>query len=80
MLTAKVSSKGQVAIPKAIREQIGLQEGSELAISVQGRDLILRKVPAGSWRRWRGVLKGSGALQEHEREHREEIERDAKNP
>ena len=78
MVTVRVSSKGQIASPKAIREQVGLKEGAELAISVRGRDVIPRKVVDGSWRRWRGVLKSTYALQEHEREPREEIERDAK--
>ena len=80
MIIVRVSSKGQIAIPKTIREQIGLTEGTDLAISVENQDLIMRKVSIGSWRRWRGVLKGSGALQEHEQEHREELRRDAQSP
>ena len=76
MVTVRISSKGKIAIPKAIREEVGLEEGTELAIEIAGQDLIMRKVPSGSWRRWRGVLKGTNALEELEREHREEIERD----
>ena len=77
MITVRVSSKGQIAIPKAIREQVGLDTGTELAIEIKGQELVIKKIPRHSWRRWRGVLKGSDALQEHEQEHREELKKDA---
>jgi len=76
MMTVRVSANGEIAIPKSVREQIGLEEGAELAIAVEGQDLVIRKVVGGSWRRWRGVLKGTNALQAHEQEHREELKRD----
>jgi AbrB family looped-hinge helix DNA binding protein len=80
MVTARISSKGQIAIPKSIREQAGLKEGTELAISVENRAVMLRKVADTSWRRWRGALKGTGAIEELEQEHRREVERDEKGP
>ncbi|MFA4641398.1 AbrB/MazE/SpoVT family DNA-binding domain-containing protein [Pyrococcus kukulkanii] len=32
MVTVKVSSKGQIVIPKVIREKFGIREGDELEI------------------------------------------------
>ena len=73
MITVRVSANGEIAIPKSAREPIGLEEGAELAIDVEGQYLVIRKVAGGSWRRWRGVLKGTNARQAHEQEHREEL-------
>lgn len=75
--TTRVSSKGQVVIPKAIRQQAGLREGTELAIELEGESVILRKARARSWRKWQGMLGGTGALQELEMEHRREVRKDA---
>lgn len=49
-----------------------------VSVSVEDRGVLLRKVPPGQkpWMRWRGALKGSGALEELEREHRQEVDRD----
>ncbi|MBI1748265.1 MAG: AbrB/MazE/SpoVT family DNA-binding domain-containing protein [Acidobacteria bacterium] len=76
MVTVRISSKGQIAIPKSIRDKVGLEEGTALAIVVRNQDLVMRKVPSGSWRRWRGALKGTNVLEDLEREHREEINQD----
>jgi len=73
MLTVQLSTKGQVVIPKEIREKLDLHEGDLLSVEIEGEALILRKVREGSWRRWRGILKGTSALWEHEREHGEEV-------
>lgn len=51
---------------------------NELPVGIQGKDLVRKKREVGSWRRWRGALKGADALREHEEEHREETRRDAK--
>jgi len=75
MLKTKVSSKGQVTLPKAAREQLGIAAGTELEVVVDQQGIQLRKIEP-RWRKWRGALKGSGLLRELEREHREEIERD----
>lgn len=75
MLRATVSSKGQVSIPKALREQAGLAPGTQLAVSLEdGKIVFSRLVPR--LRRWRGSLAGTNALRELETDHRREIERD----
>jgi AbrB family looped-hinge helix DNA binding protein len=40
----KVTSKGQVTIPKEIRETLGVIEGDKLIFLVEGDRVILRKV------------------------------------
>jgi AbrB family looped-hinge helix DNA binding protein len=42
MLTMTLSSKGQVVIPKAVRERLGLRAGDVLEIEEQGDVLLLR--------------------------------------
>ena len=45
MCTARVSSKGQVAIPAALREAIDLRPGSEVSFELAGSAILLRPVP-----------------------------------
>jgi AbrB family looped-hinge helix DNA binding protein len=41
--TTGITSKGQVTIPKAIRERYGLEEGDYLVLEPRGEDLVVRK-------------------------------------
>jgi AbrB family looped-hinge helix DNA binding protein len=50
-----LSSKGQIAIPKAIRDRLNLVKGTKLTLEVRGADIVLSKEP--DWR----MLRGSGA-------------------
>lgn len=45
METVKVSSKGQIVIPKALRESRHIKTGTELTISIVGDELRLAPVP-----------------------------------
>lgn len=38
---AKVSSKGQVVIPAAIRAQLGIERGTELSFRVEGGSIVV---------------------------------------
>ena len=42
---AKISSKGQVAIPVALREAIDLRPGAEVSFELAGSAILLRPVP-----------------------------------
>lgn len=44
MLLSKLSSKGQVTIPKQVRDKIGAQPGDTIAYDVQGNVVTLRRV------------------------------------
>ncbi len=38
---AKISKKGQVTIPKSIREKLGLEPGKKISFDVMGREVII---------------------------------------
>ena len=42
----KVDSKGRISIPKRLRDELGLSEGSAVSMSVEGRRLVIE--PLGS--------------------------------
>jgi AbrB family looped-hinge helix DNA binding protein len=64
MTKATVSSKGQIAIPKAVRERLNLKAGTELEIDVQGQKLIMKRVVSkfGDWRSMEGMVKDGPSL------------------
>ncbi len=79
MSIVRLSSKGQLVLPKKIREHLGLKPGEELKVDIVGGRIILEPVGPLSktgWHRWRGVLRGEQALQEHLEDHRLEVARD----
>ncbi|MEX2702837.1 MAG: AbrB/MazE/SpoVT family DNA-binding domain-containing protein [Candidatus Baldrarchaeota archaeon] len=43
-MRVKVSSKGQVVIPKKIREKLGITKGSVLNVKLDGKKIILETV------------------------------------
>jgi len=43
MLKARVSSRGQLALPKEVRDQLGLGEGASLTVRVEGDEVICGK-------------------------------------
>jgi bifunctional DNA-binding transcriptional regulator/antitoxin component of YhaV-PrlF toxin-antitoxin module len=44
--SAKVSSKFQLAIPKSVREEAGVNAGQRYVFVPQGRNLLLVRVPS----------------------------------
>lgn len=78
MATTTMSSKGQVVIPRTLREKLGLREGSRLDISERQNALVLTPARASApsgWRVWRGRLRGGSALRDHVAEHRRDAKR-----
>jgi AbrB family looped-hinge helix DNA binding protein len=74
-----VSSKGQIVIPAALREQLGIQAGTRLAIQRENNHLVLQPITDAFIHSLRGCLKGKTSLVEaREREHRIEKDRTAK--
>jgi AbrB family looped-hinge helix DNA binding protein len=54
-MRGKLSSKGQVTIPKSCRDQLGLKTGSVLDFETVDGALVVRKVQAEDvFRKWRG--------------------------
>lgn len=64
MTKATISSKGQIAIPKAVRDRLNLKPGTELGIEVQGEALVMRRIVGDypDWRTMRGMVKGGESL------------------
>ncbi len=56
MPTATITSKGQLTIPKRIREQLDLREGDQVVVAIEGQQITL--VPI----RRRGLLHLRGAF------------------
>jgi AbrB family looped-hinge helix DNA binding protein len=57
----RLTSKGQVTIPKATREALGLAPGSEVEFVVRGGEALIRKASIrAAIERWKGHLAGSG--------------------
>jgi AbrB family looped-hinge helix DNA binding protein len=69
-----------VVIPKQIRESLGWEQGEDLQVEIVGQKVVITPKESGPghrpWMRWRGVLAGTDALEDLEREHREEVERE----
>lgn len=42
---AKVTSKGQVTVPKAVRDALGIEVGDEVVFRVEGDRAVLAKTP-----------------------------------
>jgi AbrB family looped-hinge helix DNA binding protein len=42
---AKVTSKGQVTVPKAVREALGIKEGDEVVFRVEGNRAVVARTP-----------------------------------
>jgi len=58
MITAKVTSKGQVTIPKAVRQRLGVRAGEDIGFEEKEGFFVVRKVVAKSpFDKWVGRLK-----------------------
>jgi AbrB family looped-hinge helix DNA binding protein len=79
MTKATISSKGQIAIPKAVRQRLNLTAGTEVSIDVEGEALVLKRLVRNypDWRTLQGIARGGESLtQALEAEHRAELARD----
>ncbi len=44
-ISARMSSKGQLTVPKAVREALGLGEGDDVVFRVEGDRAVLARTP-----------------------------------
>jgi AbrB family looped-hinge helix DNA binding protein len=66
-----VSSKGQIVIPAALRQKLGIKTGTRLAIRSEENQLILQPITKEFIRSMVGCCKGEDSLVEaRERGHR----------
>ncbi len=81
MERVRVSSKGQVVLPKRIREQLSIRQGDVFEVELREGAVVLHpRKGGGDWRRWEGTLRGTRVLEEHLDEHRRELERERGRP
>ena len=86
-MTHKVGIKGQVVIPKAIRDEIGIQPGDEVTFEPNGSEVRIRRVEDDPERRaaeitalrgiWADTGGGTDELLQERRRERELEERKA---
>ena len=44
-VAARVSSKGQITIPRAVRKALGIKEGDEVLFRLEGQRAIMARTP-----------------------------------
>ena len=69
----RLSSKGQLVIPKTIRETLRMKIGDQFQARVQDGRIILEPVAKGLAQKLQGKYKGHDMLTALEDEHRREI-------
>ena len=57
LATTRMSSKGQVVIPEAIREELGLEAGAQFVVVGQRDAIILKSISPPSLAEFKGMLK-----------------------
>ncbi len=45
-LTIRVSSKGQLVLPKCVRDWLHLARGTRVTVAIEGESVVLRKLAA----------------------------------
>jgi AbrB family looped-hinge helix DNA binding protein len=68
MASVTLSSKYQIAIPKALRTELGLEAGQEFVVIPKGT--VLELVPVRSIESARGMLKGASPANYRDRTER----------
>jgi AbrB family looped-hinge helix DNA binding protein len=59
MLTAKITSKGQITIPKRVRDKLGVQAGDGISFEEkEGVFYIKKSIKKSPFDKWVGKLKG----------------------
>lgn len=53
-----ITKKGQVTLPKKIREELGVKEGDEVIFELKGKAIKLRKIERKSLLSLGGIAKG----------------------
>jgi AbrB family looped-hinge helix DNA binding protein len=59
-MDATVAERGQITLPKAVRDALGLSKGTKLTIEIDGGRIILRKDVSDALARLRGKYRLDG--------------------
>ena len=66
-MEATVAERGQITLPKAVRDALGLTKGTQLKVELDGGRIILRKNVDDALSRLRGRFKLRRGLRQHRR-------------
>lgn len=81
MPIVKTSAKGQIVIPKKVREELGITPGKKLLFRVVDKHAEITPLPDDPIRAMRGILKGGPSLaKELLEERQQDNDLDEKNP
>ena len=69
----KLSSKGQLVLPKEVRDQLGIQPGAALRVVVSGAKIEIEQLPKRLSERLYGRFAGTSLVQSLEADHAREI-------
>jgi len=70
--TVYFSTKGQVVIPRRLRQELEIEEGTKAIVYRQADHIILKPITRSHINRLRGSLKGTGAMKEFLNERKRE--------
>jgi len=74
MTRVKLSSKGQLVIPRSIRQALGLNPGTQFEVQLEGRRIVLEPIQAAPpLEALYGKYPGADFLADMEQEHRYEL-------
>ena len=59
-MEATVAERGQITLPKAVRDALGLKKGTQLKVELDGASIVLRKSVDDAVARARGRFKLAG--------------------
>jgi AbrB family looped-hinge helix DNA binding protein len=60
--TVYFTTKGQVVIPRRLRRELDIEDGTRAVVYKQGDAIVLKPITSQHYRRLRGILKGKGVL------------------
>lgn len=61
-MKVRVTSKGQITIPAALRRKYGIKNGTRIIVTEVGNAIVLKPVTEQYLRNLQGSLKGRGGL------------------
>lgn len=76
MFSTKISSKGQLVVPKEIREKLKIKSGTYFEVRLDKKNIVLIPMKKKPIDRLFGKFSGEKILDEIENEHADEIARE----
>ena len=73
MLATKISSKGQLVVPKVVRDKLKIKPGTFFHIQLDNNNIILTPMEKSPVDNLYGKFEGEKILNELEKEHADEI-------